>query len=55
MDNQPDYEALCITLYAYRFGTITFVELLEHLEAALDLHEAKPFDAHHASDEDERA
>ena len=37
MDKQPDYEALCITLYAYRFGSISFVELIEQLEIALDI------------------
>jgi hypothetical protein len=37
MDKQPDYEALCITLYTYRFGSISFVELIEQLEQALDI------------------
>ena len=38
----PDYERLCMSLYAYRFGAISFLELIERLEVALDIsHEAK--------------
>jgi hypothetical protein len=37
MEKQPDYEAIYITLYAYRFGSISFVELIEQLEKALDI------------------
>jgi hypothetical protein len=42
MNERPDYEALCISLYAYRFGAITFLELIERLETGLGLsHQAK--------------
>jgi hypothetical protein len=51
MNEQPDYEALYITLYAYRFGRISFVELLEQLELALGLsHQAKMLDLDIATD-----
>jgi hypothetical protein len=39
---KPDYERLCIDLYNWRFGAITFLELIERLEVGLGLsHEAK--------------
>jgi hypothetical protein len=34
---KPDYERLCIDLYTYRFGAITFIELIERLEIGLGL------------------
>ena len=33
----PDYERLCMSLYAYRFGAISFLELIERLEVGLGL------------------
>lgn len=33
----PDYERLCIELYNYRFGAISFLELIERLEVGLGL------------------
>jgi hypothetical protein len=34
---KPDYERLCIELYNYRFGAISFIELIERLEVGLGL------------------
>jgi hypothetical protein len=42
MDEQPDYEALCIALYTYRLGTISFLELIELIELTLDLYKTEP-------------
>jgi hypothetical protein len=39
---EPDYERLCMSLYAYRFGAISFLELIERLETGLGLsHQTK--------------
>jgi hypothetical protein len=39
---EPDYERLCMSLYAYRFGAISFLELIERLEVGLGLsHQTK--------------
>lgn len=37
------YERMCRALYAYRFGTIGFLDLLATFEKALDI---KPLDGH---------
>jgi hypothetical protein len=37
VDSQLDYEALCLSFYAYQFGRISFLELLERLETALHI------------------
>ncbi len=37
MNEQLDYEALCTSLYAYRFGAIGFLELLEQFEQILHI------------------
>jgi hypothetical protein len=50
MDTQPDYEALYICLYTYRFGRISFIELLEQIERALGLHHTKVLDLDNVTD-----
>jgi hypothetical protein len=34
---QHAYEAMCRALYAYRFGTISFLELLDKFEEVLNI------------------
>ena len=35
---QPDYEQLYMTIYAYKFGSISFLELLKRIEETLEIH-----------------
>jgi hypothetical protein len=44
MDEHPDYEYLCRSLYAYQFGAITFLELVERFEQALGIKPSDPTD-----------
>ncbi len=37
MDEPPDYEYLCRSLYACQFGAIDFLELVKRFEVALGL------------------
>lgn len=34
---KPDYERMCIDLYTWRFGAISFLDLIERLEIGLGL------------------
>ena len=34
---KPDYERLCIDIYTWRFGAISFLDLIERLEIGLGL------------------
>lgn len=46
---KPDYEYLCRSLYAYQFGAITFLELVERFEQALHI---RPSDKAEGADGD---
>jgi hypothetical protein len=54
LDEHQDYEALCITAYPYHLGTISFLELIERLETALDLDQAEALHLDETIDERER-
>ena len=37
MDHLPDYEALYTILYAYHFGAMSFLEVIEQFESMLNI------------------